>query len=130
MPAAVHVKGLRDLSAAFAAAGKQTKRELNDELRNIAEPIRSDAERLAESTISSIGPKWSKMRVGVTRRLVYVAPKQRGLRTRGASGARPNLAGLLARRVMEPALDLNAPDLERATERMLARVGRDWEHHG
>ena len=110
--AAVHIKGLRELQAAFKAAGKETAKELREELRKVAEPTRADAERLAASEISHIGPKWSRMRVGVTRRLVYVAPKQRGVKTRDSPKSRPNLGGLLAEKALEPALLRNAPLIE------------------
>lgn len=60
------------------------------------------------------------MRVGVTRTLVYVAPKQRGARF--GPRKRPNLAGLLATRAMEPALDINRPLVERQLEGLLDTV--------
>lgn len=53
-------------------------------------------------------PAWAGMRIGVTRKLVYVAPKKRGVKTRGGSSrSRSNLADLLKERAMQPALDRN-----------------------
>jgi hypothetical protein len=67
------------------------------------------------------------MRTGVTQKSVYVAPKKRG--TRDTRLRRPNFAGLLMDRAMQPALDRNASGIEAAFERFLDEVGRDWERH-
>ena len=115
MPAqAIRVKNLRELNIAFALADKRVRLEFRGELRNASEPVRADAQRLAASEITNIGDKWSKMRVGITRKSVYVAPTRRGVKSRGASKLRrPNLAGLLMDRAMQPALDRNISEVER-----------------
>ena len=124
----VEVKGLRDLQRAFALAGPLAKKELRVALREVAEPIAADAEALARSNISRIGEPWSQMRVGVTQTLVYVAPKQRGRRSRGNPRLRrPNLFDLLMGRAMEPALERNAGRAEAAVAEALNRVGKAWE---
>lgn len=120
---AVKVRGLRDLQRAFRVADKVLQVELRDALRDAAEPVRRDAESLARSSIRNIGEAWPQMRVGVTTRVVYVAPKQR---SRGRK--RPNLAGLLAGRAMEPALERNRHDVEQRVGRALDVVGAAWEH--
>jgi hypothetical protein len=127
MPAerAVRVQGLRELSRAFAVADKTLSRELRDKLREAAEPVRSDAEALAVARIPRIGVPWSRMRVGVTRSAVYVAPRQRG--ARGSRRRRPNLADLLMERSMQPALDANVPRVKESVEDVLDTVGRVWE---
>jgi hypothetical protein len=134
MPAtgpAVEVRGLRELQAAFAKADRETRLGLRGALREIAEPVRRDAETLATSSIPRIGPKWSKMRTGVTRKLVYVAPRQRGVKTRGADPRRrPNLATLLMDRAMEPALESHEPALELAVDHMLDEVANDFNRGG
>lgn len=128
MPAEVTVRGLRELELAFAAAGKKANRELRAELRKVAEPIRSDAESLARSAIPRIGPKWSRMRVvGVTRTLVYVAPRERGVKGRGADPRRrPKFADLLLERSMDPALEKNKDKVEGAVGDLFARLANDW----
>ena len=131
MPAesVVVVRGLREFVAACDHADKRIRREVRGELRSVAEPVRHDAETLARSTIPRIGPLWPLMRVGVTRSLVYVAPKQRGRLSRANPALRrPNLAGLLMDRAMEPALTQNVPGIQASVERVLDQVGRDWEH--
>lgn len=121
----IRLEGFRELSRAFALADKVLSAELRSGLRDAAEPVRSDAELLAVSRIPRIGIAWSRMRVGVTRTSVYVAPRQRG--ARGGAGKRPNLAALLLGRSMEPALEANIGDVEDAVEDVLATVGRAWE---
>ena len=124
----VHVRGLRELNRAFAQADKTLKREKNHALRRVAEPVADDAELLARLRIRNIGVEWSRMRVGVTQRAVYVAPKQRGVRSRaGQRFRRPNLAGLLMDEAMEPALDANARQVERELDGVLREMERAWE---
>lgn len=120
MPATtgVHVSGLRDLNRALARASKDVRREVRAAEREIAEPVRSAAERNAVTQISHIGIRWSQMRIGVTQRAIYVAPKAR----RRKGSPRPNLAALLMDRAMQPALDANAPQLEARIDQALDRV--------
>jgi hypothetical protein len=127
MPPTILVRNQRQLVWAFNEAGKAAKRELRDELRGIAEPIRADAEQLADETIPRIGPKWSHMKIGVTTRLIYVAPVQRGVRNFDSPRARPKFADLLMGRAMEPALERNQGNIERAVERALDHLEHRWE---
>ena len=100
MPGAVEVRGLRELDRAFLEVSKDVRTGMRKELREVAEPVRSAAEELAAGGIRNIGDRWSRMRVGVTSKMVYVAPKAR---RRGGS-PRKNLAVLLLTRALEPAL--------------------------
>lgn len=132
MPAAdartLRVEGLRELQRAFSIADKTLAKEMRERLRDVAEPVRADAERLAVQEIRRIGIPWSRMRVGVTRSLVYVAPVERGVKSRGrASRARPNLADLLMGRAMSPALDANQGRVLHELEEVLGDVGQAWE---
>lgn len=122
----VRVEGFRDLQRAFKLADETLAREFRDELREAAEPVRLDAERLAVAGIPKIGLAWSRMRVGVTQTSVYVAPKQRGTRT-SLPSRRPNLADLLLGRAMVPALKRNEPRVVEAVDDLLGRIGKAWE---
>lgn len=129
----IYVHGFRELSAAFAKVGGDTNREFRASERRIAEPIRRDTETLAHDRIRRMpaSPLWAKMRTGVTRKLVYVAPRQRGARRQGDfRRRRPNLADLLMTRAMEPALEKNAANVEREIAALLDRVARDFNHGG
>src|SRR5574337_1542478 len=126
----LRVRGYSELQRAFALASRELIKDLRSRLREIAEPVRRDAEQRASTEIRNIGPDWSQMRVGVTRRVVYVAPRERGVNNRRPDDKRrrPNLAPLLMDRAMSPALDANVGRISDALERMLDEIGRDWEH--
>lgn len=132
MPAetGVSIHGLRELSAAFALADRQSRRIFKGELRKIAEPVRREAEGLSLSKIRRMeaSPRWSKMRTGVTRTVVYVAPRQRGVKKGGAGNPRrrPNLAGLLMDRAMEPALHHHEGQIAHEVEHALDRIADDF----
>lgn len=120
----VRIEGLRELSRAFDRADKALVRELKTALREAGEPVRADAERLVVAQIPTVTLKWSRMRVGVTRHSVYVAPRARGARVPGRR--RPRFAG----KMLEPmtqALDRNVRETERRLDDMLGSVGRTWE---
>lgn len=127
----VRVEGLRQLSKAFKAADATLHKELKAALRQVAEPVKVDAEILAAERIRRIGFPWSRMRVGITQSSVYVAPQERGRRSRNNRAIRrPNLKPLLLDRAMEPALASNIPEIEAGLEEMLGTVGRAWETSG
>jgi hypothetical protein len=134
MPPAVQVKGLRELQAAFAHADRATRLGLRAELQHVAEPVQRDAQALAGQEISGMrrSPRWARMRVGVTRRLVYVAPKQRGVKTRNPRDPRrrPNLAPLLMARAMEPVLERHETEIVIATEAMLDHIADGFNQGG
>jgi hypothetical protein len=115
---AVSVKGLRELSRAFGKLSVELKQELRETLAAAGDPVRARAESLASSEIRNIGDHWSRMRLGVTTSLVYIAPASR--RRRGSK--RPNLAPLLMDRAMQPALDQEAPAVVGLLDAMLGRL--------
>jgi hypothetical protein len=125
---AVRIEGLRELERAFKLYGRGLEKGLREALETAAEPVRTDAQSLAVSSIRNIGLPWSRMRIGVTRRTAYIAPRERG--SRGGVGrnrrSRPNLAGLLLGRAMEPALDRNIANVEREIGDALDDLGRMW----
>ena len=127
MPAsnAVRVEGLRELQRAFKRADRTLALELRHALRDAAEPVRATAEQLAVSAIPKVTLPWSRMRVGVTQSLVYVAPRQRGAKS--PARRRPNFAVLLLGRAMEPALAENREEVVQRIDEMLAVVGHEWE---
>lgn len=128
MTSVVRVQGLRELEKAFKLAGPASSRELRVALRSVAEPVKRDAEQLARANIRRIGVPWSQMRVGVTLKEVYVAPKQRGVKSRtDRRYRRPNLFDLLMGRALEPALERNIGLVEARVDQALATVGREWE---
>ena len=124
MPAAsgIRVEELRELQRAFALADKATQSKLRGSLRDVAEPVRADAERLAIQSIPQGRIPWSDMRVGVTRSSVYVAPKRR--RTVGTP--RRNFAAILMGRAMQPALAANEGRIADDFDQVLTDVANLW----
>lgn len=123
----VTVKGYRELVRAFARADRAEKKEMRDALKDVADPIRRDSEDLARVRIQHIGSRWPLMRVGLTTSVVYVAPRERGRRSRvNRALGRPNLADLLMDRAMQPALDRNELDVADRFDEALSHIERTW----
>lgn len=132
MPAAAgaHLRGMAELQRAFAHSSREARTVVRREFRGIAEPIAREAEQLSLSRIRHMpgSPRWAQMRIGVTRRAVYVAPKKRGVRGRTDPRRRQNLAGLLMTRAMEPALQHHESSITHDVERALDRIADHFNH--
>lgn len=120
MPSEFRVKNLANLNRALRQADKDVRLGIRKEYRTVAEPVRADAERLAVANIRNVGLPWSRMRIGITQRVVYVAPRQRGARGNRRL-RRANFAGLLGPQ-MQHALDRNRPEIVRRFNHMLLNV--------
>jgi hypothetical protein len=128
---AVVVSGLRDVNAAFAHTNRDLRLGWRAGMRQVAEPIRRDAEIAALTDIRRMpmSPKWARMRVGVTRNMVYVAPRQRGFKGRGRHPSkRPNLGDLLMNRAMQPALERHQHEITARFEHLLDTVADRFNH--
>lgn len=120
---ASRVEGLNELLRACKASEKEVRLGVRAKLREAGEPVRARTEELAVSNISHVGSTWSRMRVGVTAREVYVAPRAR----RRAGSPRPNLGGLLMRKAMSPALDQKRDEVVSMLEHALDEIAdRNW----
>jgi hypothetical protein len=97
----IRIRGQAELEAAFLQVRREVLAEIKPVLKEIGGEVAKDAQSRAGTEIRNIGPRWARMRVGVTMKGVYVAPTSK---RRGGS-PRPNLAGLLMDRAMQPALD-------------------------
>jgi len=120
------VQGFRELQGLFANASKESRKQMDVLEREVAEPVRQTAQSYAVGGIPNIGYGWEQMRVGITRTLVYVAPKKRGVRGRGSPLARPKFATLMDERAMTPAAVRTQPILEQRTAALFAEVARRW----
>lgn len=128
---ALVVRGMRELTRTFQNAPKDVNRAYRDELKTVAEPVRMESEQLATSSIRRMTPAWSKMKTGVTTRLVYVAPRKRGIGGRGDDPRRrPNLGTLLMDRALQPALERNRARVEQDFDQMLDRLVTKWDQDG
>lgn len=124
--ATVRIRGYKELSRAFTVADKSLKTRWRLERRAIGEPVAALAQSYALSRIPGLtqSPSWAQMKVGVTTRVVYVAPKGK---RRGGS-PRPNFGSLLMERAMAPALEASQTSTIRRIEMMLDRMESDWDH--
>ena len=118
------LKGQAELVRAFSRAGKDTKKYIRHELAVVAEPVAHDAENLAKENIRRIGPRWWKMRVGVTQKSVYVVPAQSGGRG-PSSRRRPNFADIM-QPLMDEALHDNEGRIEEAVNLALEHIEEEW----
>ena len=123
MTGEIRVDGLRELQRAFKTANKDLAKEMRSSLRSAAEPVRREAEARTVREIRNIGTVWDDMRTGVLTNQTYVAPRRR----RKGGSPRPNLAGLLMERAMQPALDANARAVEAELGDMLDSLANKWE---
>jgi hypothetical protein len=127
---AIRVENYKAVLQAFGRAEKTLERDFRAELRRAVEPIRSTAELLAGSgAIRNLraGDPWTKVRTGVTRSVVYIAPRERGRRSTRAGVGRPNLKPLILDRAYEPALDRHRNDVIKGMNDLLGNVARVWD---
>src|SRR4029077_1418950 len=123
----VVVRGLANINAGFKNTHRDIRAGWRLEQRHIAEPVASDTERLALLSIRHMpaSPQWSRMRIGITRSMVYVAPRQRGVRWNSRSpgsrfqARRPNLGDLLMDRAMQPALERHETQIVQEVRQLL-----------
>ncbi len=113
-------------------ADKQTRLGIRKVERQVAEPVKREAQELAVREISRIGTPWSTMRIGITQKVVYVAPKQRGNKARRATvsqarrRADQKFATRLMDRAMEPALEHNRAEIELAMEEAIDKMADNF----
>jgi hypothetical protein len=128
---AIRVEGLRELERAFKLYGRGLEKGVREALEAAAEPVKSDAQALALAEIPRISlpsttVPWHRMRIGVTRRTAYIAPEQRGDKSRRGARRRPKFATKLLEEAMEPALDRNRSRVERELSDALDDLARMW----
>ncbi len=129
MPGTVIVRGFEDLQKSIALSGPAVKKAMNDGLIAGAEPVRALAGLYARREISGMKrarlkpPPWSIMRVGVTTKVVYVAPVARGIKGDPFNPRRrPNLFQLIMDKAFEPASIQGEPLVALAVEQLLDAV--------
>jgi hypothetical protein len=110
----VRVRGLRELQRDFAKMSKELKKDLRDELKQVAEPVAADAKsklsRYQGASISTIRPR-------VTMRSAFVTQGARKV-----TGLRGDFGVLQMRRLSE-ALDENKDEVVQGLERMIDKLG-------
>lgn len=135
MPSLIEIENFPELAKALAQTGPAVSKALRVGLKELAEPIAKSAEQFAVANISGIAREktshWEVMRTGISRgfSLVYVAPRQRGIKGRGDDPRRrPRFADTLGDEAMGPAVDANEANLVRGAEEIVDAVtGRLWD---
>lgn len=129
MANAVRIEGLRELDRAFKLYGRGLEKGIREALDAAGEVVRPDAETLTSMALKPpVNVDWSLMRVGVKNRTSYVAPVQRGNRSRRPSnrarGAK--FKALVMGQGLEPALDRNIRRVEGEFSDALDDLARMW----
>lgn len=98
-----------------------------------AEPIRRDAENLARDEISGMKrakktpPPWSIQRSGQTVHEVYVAPRERGVKSKtDRSRRRPNFVGVMFGKSYDPAFEKGKPGVVAFVDHWLDMVSGEF----
>ncbi len=112
---------LASVNRALQTVDPDVRRGLTAELGEIGLIVSRDAQTLALSTIRRNTLSWSRMRVGQTPRLIYVVPRNKGVRGKGPR-RRPNFAPLMLNRAMRPALAKNKPQVDRRFASVVSAV--------
>lgn len=117
----VTTKGLKEFIRAADAAGKETKKQVRDTLRKVAEPVKVGVQR----TLSQWGDPGSASRVGISvRRTGIVAVEQRHPKT---TGLRPDYGVKQMRDAFLPELEAQEGEIERGFERAVAEIADIFE---
>lgn len=130
MADAVFVVNLADIQRAVSKIDPAIAKASRLGLREVAEPIRVDAGRLARAGISGLRrtsgfaapAPWSIQKTGLTRHELYVVPKQRGMRGRKTPGQErraSKFVELMYGRAYEPALRRNEDRARQAVDNWL-----------
>ena len=116
------VSGLAELVRAFDVLEGKTNSEVRTALVKAGEPVRSAAEHYAVAEIRNIGDQWSRMRLGITPNLVYIAP---AMRSRRRGRKRKNLALLLLDKSMWPAAARHEHEVLEGIEHAIDELSRE-----
>ncbi len=131
MAGTVVVKGFTELQRALKNADKDTKDLVREAEKNVAKPVQLEAQRLAVTEISGLrrtnmktGAEWALMRIGITQKLIYVAPQQRGKKK--GSQKRRKFGPILMDKAMEPALERHSAELQHLLEQAMERMADNF----
>lgn len=126
------LEGQRELLRAFNKTEKETKTGVRAVMAGIAQPVADTIEQNAKQDISRIGEKWPVMRIGVTQKLIYLAPKERSrlARRNPRRYVRREFSEMFATRAIDPAEERHAPGYEAAVSRALDIVCDRFNHGG
>ncbi len=131
----VLVEGLAGINRSLKISGPLVSKALRLGMREAAEPVKRDAERLSRTGLSGMTrakkspPPWSVQKIGQTQHEVYIKPTQRGLRGRSRTAGEGRRASkfveLMYGRSYDPALERNQAMVRATVDAQLTRVMRE-----
>lgn len=121
---AVDVRDLRAFQRDLKRLNADAAKTLREGLKEAGEPVRADAEQKAVAGIRNIGSRWSRMKLGITTKEVYIAEAQRGPRA-GSQKSRPNLAIELMEQALGPALDAHIEEIPDRVRDAIDKTARE-----
>lgn len=123
----VRVEGLRELNRAFREVSKDLGKGMREALEASGDPVKTAAQTLTVQRVARVGIPWSRMRVGVTKVSVYVAPVERGVKSKTrAKLRRPDFKNVLLDRGLDPALEQNKERVAQEFEDALTDLAKAW----
>jgi hypothetical protein len=124
-PVTVRVDGLRELLRVTDQLPKAVKRDVRNELRKVAEPVRADAQAYFLSRVSS---DRGKTRYGISvRKTGTISVEQRvKSKDRDPRRRRPKFTDLVWERSLEPAAARNEHEVMEGFNRVLDSLERRW----
>lgn len=130
-PAVLRVEGLGELRRATSRLSRDFGRGIREALEAAGEPVRQDASNLALNRISGMQRgrvPWHRMRIGVTRSIVYVAPEQRGVKGGrvGDRRRRPRLKTPMLEKALYPAVEQNRDKIAGEVNAEVTALFRAW----
>ncbi len=119
------VTGLRELLRVTDQLPKDVRKDVRNELRKVAEPVRDDATRLF---LAEVSPNPRKTRYGISvRKVGTITVEQRKKGTSGRNSARrPKFTDLVMARSLAPALEHNQGEVVAGFNRVLDGLERRW----
>jgi hypothetical protein len=141
MADAVVVINLPELQRALRGWPKEMSAAARLGLREGADRVRIDDDRLARANISGLRrtssfarpAPWSIQKVGMNQHEVYVVPKEKGIKGRKTAGQEKRaqkFVELMYGRSYEPSLERNEPFVRKSVENWLDRVAKGFNTGG
>lgn len=126
------VEGFAEINRSLARSGPLVYKAMRQGLLEAAEPVRQDAGRLSQIEISGMKrakakpPPWSIQRTGQTTHEVYIAPKERGVKSRtDRSKRRPKFKAIMLGKSYEPALARDSMLVKASVDAWLTKIVRE-----
>lgn len=120
------LSGMDEFQRALKVVDAQAADDFKSVFEDVARPMAVHATGLALSRIPRMTLPWAENRIGVTKREVYIVPRQRGARI--PQRRRPNFGRLLVTRAYDPTAAMFEPRIEADVERALDRIAHTLEH--